>query len=72
VYCTLIDLQMVDVTEPPIEIAPTAHYSIGGVWVRLDDHGTGVDWVRAIGEASSSLHGANRLGGESLWVSFRS
>jgi succinate dehydrogenase / fumarate reductase flavoprotein subunit len=57
---------MLDVTEQPIEIAPTAHYSMGGVWVRPDDHGTGVDGLYAIGEASSGLHGANRLGGNSL------
>lgn len=66
VYRTLIDLQMLDITEQPIEIAPTAHYSMGGVWVRADDHGTGVDGLYAIGEASSGLHGANRLGGNSL------
>ncbi|MFD5600221.1 FAD-binding protein [Leucobacter sp. NPDC058333] len=66
VYRTLIDLQMLDITEEPIEIAPTAHYSMGGVWVRPDDHGTGVDGLYAIGEASSGLHGANRLGGNSL------
>ncbi len=66
VYRTLIDLQMLDITTQPIEIAPTAHYSMGGVWVRADDHGTGVDGLYAIGEASSGLHGANRLGGNSL------
>ena len=66
VYRTLIDLQMLDITEQPIEIAPTAHYSMGGVWVRPEDHGTGVDGLYAIGEASSGLHGANRLGGNSL------
>src|SRR5690606_25613306 len=60
VYRTLIDLQMLDITERPIEVAPTAHYSMGGVWVRADDHGTGVDGLYAIGEASSGLHGANR------------
>lgn len=66
VYRNLIDLQMLDITEEPIEIAPTAHYSMGGVWVRPEDHGTGVDGLYAIGEASSGLHGANRLGGNSL------
>ena len=66
VYRNLIDLQMLDITEHPIEIAPTAHYSMGGVWVRPEDHGTGVDGLYAIGEASSGLHGANRLGGNSL------
>ncbi|WP_413320175.1 FAD-binding protein [Agrococcus sp. 1P02AA] len=66
VYRTLIDLQMLDITTTKMEIAPTAHYSMGGVWVAPDDHGTGVDGLYAIGEASSGLHGANRLGGNSL------
>ncbi|MFI7062458.1 L-aspartate oxidase [Kribbella sp. NPDC050124] len=66
VYQTLLELQMLDITKQPIEIAPTAHYSMGGVWVRPDDHGTGVDGLYAIGEAASGLHGANRLGGNSL------
>jgi succinate dehydrogenase / fumarate reductase, flavoprotein subunit len=66
VYQTLLELQMLDITAQPIEIAPTAHYSMGGVWVRPDDHGTGVDGLYAIGEAASGLHGANRLGGNSL------
>ena len=66
VYQTLLELQMLDITTTPIEVAPTAHYSMGGVWVRPEDHGTGVDGLYAIGEASSGLHGANRLGGNSL------
>jgi succinate dehydrogenase / fumarate reductase flavoprotein subunit len=66
VYRTLIDLQMLDITTTKMEIAPTAHYSMGGVWVAAEDHSTGVDGLYAIGEASSGLHGANRLGGNSL------
>jgi len=66
VYQTMLELQMLDITKEPIEIAPTAHYSMGGVWVRPDDHGTDVPGLYAIGEASSGLHGANRLGGNSL------
>ncbi|MGO1050149.1 L-aspartate oxidase [Crossiella sp. CA198] len=66
VYQTLLELQMLDITRTPIEIAPTAHYSMGGVWVRPEDHGTGVEGLYAIGEAASGLHGANRLGGNSL------
>lgn len=66
VYQTMMELQMRDITTDPIEIAPTAHYSMGGVWVRPDDHQTDVDGLYAIGEASSGLHGANRLGGNSL------
>jgi succinate dehydrogenase / fumarate reductase flavoprotein subunit len=66
VYQTMLDLQMLDITTDPIEVAPTAHYSMGGVWVRPEDHSTEVDGLYAIGEASSGLHGANRLGGNSL------
>src|SRR5699024_872277 len=66
VYQTMLEVQMLDVTREPIEIAPTAHYSMGGVWVRPEDHSTEVEGLFAIGEASSGLHGANRLGGNSL------
>ncbi|WP_394621352.1 L-aspartate oxidase [Lentzea sp. JNUCC 0626] len=66
VYQTLLELQMKDITREPMEIAPTAHYSMGGVWVAPEDHSTGVEGLYAIGEASSGLHGANRLGGNSL------
>jgi succinate dehydrogenase / fumarate reductase flavoprotein subunit len=66
VYHLLLDLQLLDITTTPMEIAPTAHYSMGGVWVRPEDFGTGVEGLYAIGEASSGLHGANRLGGNSL------
>jgi succinate dehydrogenase / fumarate reductase flavoprotein subunit len=66
VYQTMLELQMLDVTTTAMEVAPTAHYSMGGVWVRSEDHSTDVAGLYAIGEASSGLHGANRLGGNSL------
>lgn len=66
VYQTMIEVQMLDITREAVEIAPTAHYSMGGVWVNPEDHSTDVDGLYAIGEASSGLHGANRLGGNSL------
>lgn len=66
VYRTMIELQRLDITRQPIEIAPTAHYSMGGIWVDAEEHGTGVDGLYAIGEAASGTHGANRLGGNSL------
>ena len=53
VYQTMLELQMLDITTDPIEIAPTAHYSMGGVWVRPEDHCTDVPGLYAIGEASS-------------------
>ena len=66
VYQTMLEVQMLDITQEKIEIAPTAHYSMGGVWVNPTDHATDVAGLYAIGEASSGLHGANRLGGNSL------
>lgn len=65
-YSLMLELQSLDITKEPMEIAPTAHYSMGGVWVRPSDHQTDVEGLYAIGEASSGLHGANRLGGNSL------
>ncbi|MGO2491471.1 MAG: FAD-binding protein, partial [Glutamicibacter arilaitensis] len=66
VYQTLLEEQMLDITKQKIEIAPTAHYSMGGVQVDPLTHVTEVPGLYAIGEASSGLHGANRLGGNSL------
>jgi succinate dehydrogenase / fumarate reductase, flavoprotein subunit len=66
VYQMMLELQMLDITAGPIEIAPTAHYSMGGVWVRPEDHSTDVAGLFGLGEAASGLHGANRLGGNSL------
>lgn len=66
VFQTMMETQMLDITVSPIEIAPTAHYSMGGVWVDPIEHSTDVEGLWAIGEASSGLHGANRLGGNSL------
>ncbi|MBZ6493691.1 L-aspartate oxidase [Natrinema longum] len=55
----------VDMAEEPVEVAPTAHYGMGGV--RVDDEGeTDVDGLYAIGETMAGVHGANRLGGNSL------
>ena len=55
----------VDMASEPVEVAPTAHYGMGGVAV--DDHGeTSVDGLFAIGETMAGVHGANRLGGNSL------
>jgi succinate dehydrogenase / fumarate reductase flavoprotein subunit len=55
----------VDMAEEPVEVAPTAHYGMGGVVV--DDVGeTAVDGLYAIGETMAGVHGANRLGGNSL------
>jgi succinate dehydrogenase / fumarate reductase flavoprotein subunit len=55
----------VDMAEDPVEVAPTAHYGMGGVAV--DSHGeTDIEGLFAVGETMAGVHGANRLGGNSL------
>lgn len=56
----------VDVTEEPMEIAPTAHYSMGGVDIDWTTGRTAIDRLYAVGETTAGVHGANRLGGNSL------
>ena len=55
----------VDMAAEPVEVAPTSHYGMGGVAVD-DDGATSVDRLFAIGETMAGVHGANRLGGNSL------
>jgi succinate dehydrogenase / fumarate reductase flavoprotein subunit len=55
----------VDMADGPVEVAPTAHYGMGGVVVDGDGE-TAVDGLYAIGETMVGVHGANRLGGNSL------
>ena len=50
----------------PMEVAPTAHYSMGGIVVDPETHATDVAGLYAAGECTAGLHGANRLGGNSL------
>jgi succinate dehydrogenase / fumarate reductase flavoprotein subunit len=57
---------MLDISREPMEVAPTAHYSMGGVVVDPDTTATEVEGLFAAGEVTSGLHGANRLGGNSL------
>jgi succinate dehydrogenase / fumarate reductase flavoprotein subunit len=66
VYRNFIDLAMLDISREPMEVAPTAHYSMGGVLVHGAEHSTDVEGLFAIGECAGGLHGANRLGGNSL------
>ena len=49
-----------------MEVAPTAHYSMGGVLVSPAEHSTNINGLFACGEVAGGLHGANRLGGNSL------
>jgi succinate dehydrogenase / fumarate reductase flavoprotein subunit len=56
----------VDITREPMEVAPTAHYSMGGIRVDPLTHATDVPGLYAAGEVAAGVHGANRLGGNSL------
>jgi succinate dehydrogenase / fumarate reductase flavoprotein subunit len=65
-YRQFVDLAMLDITTTPMEVAPTAHYSMGGIQVDPETHGTDVEGLYAVGECATGVHGANRLGGNSL------
>jgi succinate dehydrogenase / fumarate reductase flavoprotein subunit len=65
-YRQFIEYQMLDISKQPMEVAPTAHYSMGGIAVDPETHVTDVVGLYAAGECTSGLHGANRLGGNSL------
>jgi succinate dehydrogenase / fumarate reductase flavoprotein subunit len=65
-YRQFIEHQMLDISVSPMEVAPTAHYSMGGIVVDPETHATDVEGLFAAGEVTAGLHGANRLGGNSL------
>jgi len=56
----------IDITKEPMEVGPTTHYVMGGVRVDADTQMTTVPGLFAAGECAGGLHGANRLGGNSL------
>ena len=60
------ELADVDITKEPMEVGPTCHYIMGGVRVEADTAATTVPGLYAAGEVAAGLHGANRLGGNSL------
>ena len=65
-YHQFIEYEMLDISREPMEVAPTAHYSMGGVVVDAGTTATDVEGLFAAGEVTSGAHGANRLGGNSL------
>ena len=65
-YRQFLDTLMIDISKEPMEVSPTAHYSMGGICVDPDDHSTSIEGLFAAGEVTGGLHGANRLGGNSL------
>src|SRR5258708_34975015 len=56
----------VDITRGPREVGPTCHYMMGGIRVDAETAKSSVAGLFAAGEAAAGLHGANRLGGNSL------
>lgn len=65
-YRQFVEYQMLDIAKEPMEVAPTAHYSMGGIVVDPPTHATELRGLYAAGECTAGLHGANRLGGNSL------
>ncbi len=65
-YHQFMQLANLDITKEPMEVGPTTHYAMGGVRVNGDTQATNVPGLFAAGECAAGLHGANRLGGNSL------
>ena len=65
-YHQFKELADVDITKEAMEVGPTCHYCMGGVRVDADSTATTVPGLFAAGEVAAGLHGANRLGGNSL------
>jgi succinate dehydrogenase / fumarate reductase flavoprotein subunit len=65
-YHQFMQLANLDITKEPMEIGPTTHYAMGGIRVNGDTQATNLPGLFAAGECAAGLHGANRLGGNSL------
>ena len=65
-YHQFRELADVDITKEPMEVGPTCHYMMGGIRVEAETAAATIPGLFAAGEAAAGLHGANRLGGNSL------
>jgi succinate dehydrogenase / fumarate reductase, flavoprotein subunit len=65
-YHQFMELAGVDITTEPMEVGPTCHYMMGGVRVHPETQAATVPGLFAAGEVAGGMHGANRLGGNSL------
>jgi succinate dehydrogenase / fumarate reductase flavoprotein subunit len=65
-YDQFLEFARIDITKEKMEVAPTVHYQMGGVRVDPETAETSLKGMYAAGEVASGLHGANRLGGNSL------
>lgn len=65
-YHQFLKLADIDITQQPMEVGPTTHYIMGGIRVDAETQMSTVPGLYAAGECAAGLHGANRLGGNSL------
>jgi succinate dehydrogenase / fumarate reductase flavoprotein subunit len=65
-YHQFMQLANLDITKEPMEVGPTTHYAMGGIRVNGETQATNIPGLFAAGECAAGLHGANRLGGNSL------
>jgi succinate dehydrogenase / fumarate reductase flavoprotein subunit len=65
-YHQFKQLADLDITQEPMEVGPTTHYMMGGIQVDAESQMSSVPGLFAAGECAAGLHGANRLGGNSL------
>lgn len=65
-YHQFKELGDLDITKEPMEVGPTTHYMMGGITVDAETGASSLKGMYAAGEAAAGLHGANRLGGNSL------
>lgn len=65
-YRQFLELADVDITKDPMEVGPTCHYIMGGLRVNPETTASSISGLFAVGEVAGGMHGANRLGGNSL------
>ena len=65
-YMQFKEFAGVDITKEKMEVGPTTHYFMGGIKIDTETNSTNVNGLFAVGEAAAGVHGANRLGGNSL------
>ena len=65
-YHQFKQLADIDITREAMEVGPTTHYMMGGIWVDAETQMSSLPGLFAAGECAAGLHGANRLGGNSL------
>lgn len=65
-YSMILKYNNIDISKDPVEIAPTTHYTMGGIWFDPESYETTLKNFYVAGECTMGVHGANRLGGNSL------